>query len=181
MMLEEEPFVTQQLQSALQGTVCSEHGAPVQLHVSQARINHDGSINRDVARQCHVYMVTCQHTAAQAADGAAALAAPPRCCRWMYDGHADELFNLNNSELFAERYLYSVLVRMQRQGASLSAERVVQRDCEMALPPQKRDLPLVSLPLFNDAFFGYLGLLKDALPPHRCPICGEQPLALLCG
>ncbi len=180
MMCEEEPFVTQQLQSALKGTVCSVHGAHVQLHVSQARITHDGSIDRAVAR-CHVYMVTCQHTAAAAADGAAALAAPAPCCRWMYDGHADELFNLNNSELFAESSLYSVLVRMQRQGASLSAERAVQRDREMALPPQQRDLPLVSLPLFNDAFFGYLGLLKDALPPHRCPICGEQPLALGCG
>ncbi len=49
----------------------------------------------------------------------------------------------------------------------------------MRLPAEKQQM-LVSLPLFIEAFFAYVSLLKDDLPPHCCDICGANPMAIIC-
>ena len=144
------------------GHTCAEHTAPYKITRHKARVT-DGATND--LKYCDVFSVCCT-----VADGR-------EPCTHVYDGDQDDLFNLNNSELFTHRMLINCLNDVRYKGSSFNAIRQVALAQQRALPPDRQQA-MVSLPLFLRAFFGYIELLTE-LPGFICEICGEFPAAII--
>lgn len=146
--------------SYLQGERCPTHRCPLALTRSSARLTHTGSTSADH----YVFTAKCSSSTAP--------------CYAFYDGNADDLLNLNNSELFSHHLLRGLLARMVRSAVTFHSEWQVLCELDEALPRAQQQRQ-VSLPLYLDAFFGYVSLLEEGLPPTTCPLCGDTPVALI--
>jgi hypothetical protein len=146
--------------SHLQGKRCPAHDCPLTLTHSSARLTHTGSTS--VGH--YVFTAKCSSSNAP-------------CCAF-YDGAEDDLLNLNNTELFSHHLLRSLLERMVRSGVTFNSEWHVLCELEEALPRTEQQRQ-VSMPLYLDAFFGYVSLLEEGLPSTTCPLCGDTPVALI--
>jgi hypothetical protein len=144
------------------GQVCPEHATPYTITRHKARVT-DGATND--MQYCDVFSMCC--TVADGQDP----------CTHVYDGDKDDLFNLNNSELFTHRMLINCLNDVRYKGSSFNAIRQVAQAQQRALPPDFQQA-MVSLPLFLRAFFGFMELLTE-LPGFVCEICGEFRAAII--
>jgi hypothetical protein len=145
-----------------QGQVCTTHKQPYTVMRHRARVT-DGTTNP--MQYCEVFSLCCD-----VADGSVP-------CSHVYDGSQDDLFNLNNSELFTHRMLINCLHDVRYKGSSFNAIREVALAHQRALPASAQEA-IVSLPVFLRAFFGYTELLTE-LPGFTCKICGQYPAAII--
>jgi hypothetical protein len=139
---------------------CDLHKCQLQLRASTARLTDRGSIT------CghQVFTLCCTHSSDP--------------CYSFYDGSADDLLNLNSTELFSHQLLRELLERMVRSGVTFHSEWQVMRQLQDELPPELQQRA-VSMPLFVEAFFAYVLLLEEDLPAWTCPICRDTPMALV--
>jgi hypothetical protein len=145
-----------------QGHVCSTHNQPYTITRHRARVT-DGTTNP--MQHCEVFSLCCN-----VADGSVP-------CSHVYDGNQDDVFNLNNSELFTHRMLINCLHDVRYKGSSFNAIREVVLAQQRALPTSSQEA-IVSLPVFLRAFFGYTELLTE-LPGFTCKVCGQYPAAII--
>ncbi len=155
-------LLLQHLQDALCDVTCERHGKPLKVvrHVSRLVDIYAGSM------PCEVFHVECDCPAIDV----------HRCCS-VYDGHADDIFNLSNNYLFSQSSLIHMLYDIHHKGCSFNSIREVRLKMEAALPQDMRH-PVVSLPTLIRAFFSFLWLLQG-LPGFTCNICGEHPVAII--
>jgi hypothetical protein len=139
---------------------CPAHSEPYVVTRHRARVM-DGT---NALQYCDVFSVSCT----AAGDG---------CCKHVYDGNQDDMFNLNNSELFTHKMLINNLFDIRYKGCSFNAIREVMMVQQRVLPLELQEC-IVSLPLLIRAFFGFLEILTD-LPGFTCKICGEYPAAII--
>ena len=152
-----------QLEEVLAQATCGKHAGEqgqLQLWWGGTRVTHFGAKQVQLA---HIAMANCS------------------CCEdrcvFVYDGAADDTFNLCNTELFSHYFLARLLDGLVMQGNSFNSVRqcMISQE-ERCTDGEPRNI--VSLPYMLRAFFGYIKLLTD-LPVACCPICGQWPFGLI--
>lgn len=98
-------------------------------------------------------------------------------CQYRYDGAADDMFNLNDTELFRHDYLIHHFYSIVHAGPPFNASLNLARQFVDTLPEGMRRYP-PSLPICIEAFFSWLQLLPNS--DHvECAVCGKFPSVLI--